>query len=388
MTTQNALTSLEPVKLTDDPLSNVAHAEQFLRFVHPHHVFEIRGLTGKSVASGLFTDPHLAAIYAHKMSTTLHANVYHTLNGLKSPKHPATWPHPLNTARPRSFETTKGSDIEMRSNLFIDCDPVRPASEAATRAQTWEAYFFALNVRDCLSACGFPLPVVAFSGNGWYLVYRTPNRATSVPNANRSLVFFLHHLADKFDDGKTKIDRNVFDANRISRLPGFKNLKGGRIAQVFEYPPQYLPADYSALARAWGYVAPPPPSKSALKQLGTEGKIEQLIALYPEIFSLVRVTNDGDKTWYSFDPCPASGESHNKMNVGRGKSCLILHADGGVQFKCFHDECGEVTFAKLLKHCEDLTGRRCGIRFWPETEVSPEELQHAIEGWGGADLVE
>lgn len=300
MTTQTPLAklnALERIPLTDDPLSNVAHAEQFLSFVHPHHVFEIRGLTGKSVASGLFTDPHLAAIYAYKMSATLHANVYHTLNGLKSPKHPATWRRPLNTAVPRRFETTKGGDIEMRSNFFVDCDPVRPAGEPATSAQTWEAGFFALNVRDYLTASGFPLPVVVFSGNGWYLVYKTPNFATGSfnPHGNRSLAFFLRHLADMFDDGKTKIDRAVFDANRISRLPGFVNQKGGRIAQVFQYPPEYLPANYAALARSWGYVPPPQPSKSALKQLGTEGRIERLIDLYPEIFNLVKVTNEGDK---------------------------------------------------------------------------------------------
>lgn len=57
------------------------------------------------------------------------------------------------------------------------------------------------------------------------------------------------------------------------------------------------------------------------------------------------------------------------MDVGRGKSCLILHGDGGVQFKCFHDECSEVTFGKLLKHCEEVTGRPCPIVFWPKPKL-------------------
>jgi hypothetical protein len=116
---------------------------------------------------------------------------------------------------------------------------------------------------------------------------------------------------------------------------------------------------------------------------GTSDKIDQLVTLYPEIFQLAKLTDDGSTAWYAFDPCPFSGETHNAMGVGKGKSCITLRSDGNVGFKCFHDACAHATFLDVLKRAKTLTGRACGIRFW--AEMDEEEFESALLAWGGVD---
>jgi hypothetical protein len=188
------------------------------------------------------------------------AAVYLTLN----PVVPSLLARCANRVRSRARTTTSDKDIERRCWLLIDCDPVRPAEISSTDAEHEAALERARDIRLVLSEEGWPAPVLADSGNGAHLLYRT-----DLPNdepAAKLVEGVLKALAGRFDDDAVKIDQTVFNAARICKAYGTVSRKGDdleerphRLSRIIDAPSRLAPVERELLKALAGSAAPPPP---------------------------------------------------------------------------------------------------------------------------------
>jgi hypothetical protein len=116
-------------------------------------------------------------------------------------------------------------DVIARTSLLVDIDrtgtPKRPASDSEVSA----AKSLADQVRTYLSEEGWPEPTIVMSGNGYHLYYQLanlPNTEETTALCRRALI----HLAQRFDNEVVAVDTVVYNASRITKLPGTIMRKG------------------------------------------------------------------------------------------------------------------------------------------------------------------
>ncbi len=129
----------------------------------------------------------------------------------------------INPIRPNAKSATAESVVRRRW-LLVDVDPERPADASATDAEKIEASAVADAVVLYLGAQGWPAPVVVDSGNGYHLLYRI-----DLPPDEPSRLLLktvLEALGERFDNERAQVDRKVFNASRIAKLPGTWARKG------------------------------------------------------------------------------------------------------------------------------------------------------------------
>ena len=188
----------------------------------PGEVYELRTV-GKTF-SGYFNDPVKLAAAAKKVSGTAGVDgVYLTINPVKPELLARTGGNDIIT--PKNGGTTSDKDIIHRRGLVIDIDSATRASGiSATDEEKRTAYALAEKVQDYLTGEGWPLPLVADSGNGFHLRYNIdlPNDQDS-----RNLIdAVLKSLAAKFNDEVNKVDTTLSNASRICKLYGTLSAKG------------------------------------------------------------------------------------------------------------------------------------------------------------------
>ncbi len=190
----------------------------------PGQVVELRALDAVTrewrrphTVSGYFDDWERLAAAA----TSIQARgVYVTLN----PVNPALLARANNRVRDMQAgdSSTSDNDIVARRWLPIDCDPMRPAGISATAAEHDLALARAREIRDHLSARGWPEPLLADSGNGAHLLYRV-----ELPVDDGGLVAgALAALAFRFTDALVSVDEKNFNPARIWKLYGTVAAKG------------------------------------------------------------------------------------------------------------------------------------------------------------------
>ena len=129
-------------------------------------VYEIRVPKTKKrgVISGYFDDfKSLAAIANGLSNDTDIPAVYITLN----PVNPDLIARSANRVLDRCDVTTKDHEIDRRLLLLVDCDPKRPAGISSSDNEHDAAIERSKQIRDYLSSEGFPLSLLADSGNGF-----------------------------------------------------------------------------------------------------------------------------------------------------------------------------------------------------------------------------
>ena len=117
------------------------------------------------------------------------------------------------------------SDIELRDLLLIDIDRAGGTKQPASESELLKSELLASEVSKFLHNKGWGEPVRVMSGNGYHLYYRLD----CLPNDNdtsRLLKKLLIILADLFDNDEAKIDRVVYNASRITKIPGTIMRKG------------------------------------------------------------------------------------------------------------------------------------------------------------------
>lgn len=119
----------------------------------------------------------------------------------------------------------RDADIRYRDLLLIDIDRLGDTSLPATEAELDAAKSLAGRIRAHLSVTGFPEPVVVMSGNGYHLYYvldALPNDS----DTDAAISTLLRNLAKAYDNGIVGVDTTVYNASRITKVPGTIMRKG------------------------------------------------------------------------------------------------------------------------------------------------------------------
>lgn len=116
-------------------------------------------------------------------------------------------------------------DIAYRDLLLIDIDRAKKKVEPATDADIEAARLVANDIKGYMSERGFADPLRVMSGNGHHLYYVLKD-VPNTPEATATVQQVLHNLAAKFDNADVKVDTAVFNASRITKVPGTIMRKG------------------------------------------------------------------------------------------------------------------------------------------------------------------
>jgi len=126
--------------------------------------------------------------------------------------------------------SAKDKDIEYRDLLLVDIDKVGHKGESSTDAELEAARLLSVEIAKYLKEEDWGEPIQMMSGNGYHLYYvlnQLPN-----DDVNKALVErTLHELANKFNNGIVAVDTVVYNASRITKVPGTIARKGPNTAQ-------------------------------------------------------------------------------------------------------------------------------------------------------------
>lgn len=195
-------------------------------FSEPGQITELRALKVKQrygrpqTIAGFFDSDHLDLMAREALRMEQSAQgVYFTVNPVK----PALLARRSNRVEvAEQGDLTSDPDILHRRWLLVDADPVRPAKISATDEEKALALDAVMRVYDHLRERGWPMPVLADSGNGYHLLYRV-----DLPAGDGGVVErILKALAARFDTDQVKIDQTVFNPARIVKLYGTISRKG------------------------------------------------------------------------------------------------------------------------------------------------------------------
>ncbi len=115
-------------------------------------------------------------------------------------------------------------DIAYRDLLLIDIDR-HDTKNPANKIELEAAEALADKVASYLKGGGWDKPIKVMSGNGYHLYYIL-DRVANTDDIRDFIKDFLKDLAAAFDTDVVKIDTNVFNASRITKVVGTIAYKG------------------------------------------------------------------------------------------------------------------------------------------------------------------
>ena len=124
-----------------------------------------------------------------------------------------------------SGETVSDKDVAYRDLLLIDIDRARTGNEPANEEEIQQAFALAKKIEYFLGDPEIDPPVRVMSGNGvhlYYFIVGCPNDENATRQIHKLLLTLAHH----FDTDKLKVDTTVFNASRITKVPGTLMRKG------------------------------------------------------------------------------------------------------------------------------------------------------------------
>jgi hypothetical protein len=189
--------------------------------VCPGSVFELRCLGNrKRVDSGYF-DNIADAATALSNQEEPYSGVYLTPN----PVIRDVLARAPNRIKPWAHDTTQDTEIERRTWLLIDIDPVRPKGVSSTNLEIKRAVDKAKLIAGMLEfEYGWCQPMINSSGNGAHVMF--PINEANDAETKEAIQSFLRSLAERYDEPGCKVDTSVFNASRIWKLPGTFVRKG------------------------------------------------------------------------------------------------------------------------------------------------------------------
>lgn len=122
-------------------------------------------------------------------------------------------------------DAASDADIDYRDLVLIDIDRKDTAQDAATDAEVEKARQTADKIDADLRGRGWPPPIRVMSGNGHHLYFeleRLPN-SDEVRDAIRELLKLLDYT---YGCEVMKVDTSVYNASRITKVPGTVMRKG------------------------------------------------------------------------------------------------------------------------------------------------------------------
>lgn len=124
----------------------------------------------------------------------------------------------------RASPRTTDACISRYTRIFFDLDPARPTGQSSTAEELTAAQVRAHGLRTRLAVLGWPEPLMARSGNGWHLQYRTA--LANTPETSEMLRLIFDGLAQEFGDDEVTFDRAVRNPSRLCTLYGSWKRKG------------------------------------------------------------------------------------------------------------------------------------------------------------------
>jgi len=132
----------------------------------------------------------------------------------------------MNSIKP-SFtnESACDEDIEFRDLLLIDLDRATDTTKPATDKEIDAAFEVAESICGFLKKRGMTNPIKVMSGNGVH-IYFVLDSLINNRQSKEEIQQLLCLLSRKFDTPLIKVDRSVFNASRITKMPGTVMRKG------------------------------------------------------------------------------------------------------------------------------------------------------------------
>ena len=303
---------------------------------------EIRIIGNNKTFSGYYTD-------VEKLLCDIRAfdgyGIYATINAVKEPCYSRVQ-HDCIIQKPK--ETTSDNDIDFRSTILIDIDPIRASGVNASDAEKQRALLKTREIYSFLADQGFEKPVVADSANGYHLYYRVC--VANSPEATALFKRFLDALDMLFsedEDGGAKVDTSVFNASRIAKVIGTASNKGSstkarpkRSSRFLSIPDEFKTTDI-AYIRKVAEMLPEPEKPSRYNNYNPE-RFDVRSFISEHGIEVVRESKFAGGVKFILKECPFD---HNHKDAA-----IFLLDNGAVAFKCFHASCQQYHWRDFRLH--------------------------------------
>lgn len=322
------------------------HTREFLtKLLKINSVVEIRGITQtkgrRTNRSGYFTDVNKAIECLKNTYDYDTGAIYFVMNKIANPKDVMA-KEQANKFIP-SNSTTKDDMIESYQWLYVDIDSIRSAGISATEEEIKQAGLVARKVYNYMQDKGFSKPLVALSGNGYHLLYRTNLMISNKSNYKLSEEYLLvkkvlEVLDIYFSNDKAKIDVVNCNPSRICKLYGTYSKKGTstlerphRLSHVFDYGDINITNDVKLLRSIANEVPEAKKVDNKAQQFNKEFDVKEFFNKHN--IRVVNETSINGGTKYELEECPFNSD-HNKDHPA-----VFDFDNGGQEFKCFHNSC-------------------------------------------------
>ena len=375
-----------------NPRDQILHALQLL--IPAGQVVELRAPRytrpnerRRSTASGYYNDLRKMADDAAKIDGHADA-IYFTLNALQ----PALLARANNhLVEGEQGKSTADKHVLRRTLLLIDADPLRPGGITDISSSNEEhaaALERAAEIRQWLTARGWPEPVTADSGNGGHLLY-----AIDLPNDDAStdlLKRVLQAVAVQWDDAVVTVDTGVYNASRICKLYGTQVKKGDSMPERPHRRSAILatPADWQLvsdeLLAALAAEAPAVVSASASKAKAADrpapaprpaGSVVEEIKARFDLLAYATEHFGGEVSAETRDEVRVLGNGGLHVNRERGIWCRHSPKAGGdaidlvgyIEWGEAWDRTDKVQFQEALA----IAGEYAGVPITPQPDYDP-----------------
>lgn len=260
----------------------------------------------------------------------------------------------------------KDRDFTRITRLVFDFDPVRSPGTASTADELKAARQVSVKFMQARNADGWHAPLVAMSGNGWHLQYRTVLPADA--DTRQMLRQLYRGLGREWTTEQVSFDTTVRNAGRIFRLYGTLNRKGP------DTPERPHREAYASVPPAWRqvsrvqvenlakrYASKPAPQRSgpvvAVVGRGDYRSLD-VVALFRgrEMYMHHLERNIHEVV------CPWEHQ-HSSSSPA---DTVIFEADGGWPgFHCKHDHCADRGIMAVIRIMPEV-GAYCG-KAWRRT---------------------
>ncbi|WP_251494862.1 hypothetical protein [Otoolea muris] len=340
--------------------SNILHSEvrkTFETLIESGVFTEVRILnTKQGTLSGYYND--VDKLIEHIQRYDRQYNIYITMNALSDGIEARGKNHLKSYAK----NTTSDKEIRCRRWILIDLDPERPAGISSTEQELKLSEELGRKIQGYLTDCGFPEPVTALSGNGFYLLY--PVELPNTPEMTSLAKGFLGALDSRFSTEQVKVDTTTYNAARITKLYGTVSCKGDsteerphRRSKILYAPKKRVPAAIELLQQIAAQCVEKGNKKKTVNRnekreparsiSGSRMEFDLRLWLESQEIPVAREKQVENGMCYVLESCPWNQE-HSKDNG----AYVIQFDDGGIAAGCHHDSCKEENWETLWRMLE------------------------------------
>lgn len=302
--------------------------------------------------------------------------VYVTINRIKTD----LLARAANRTQARAKNTTGDDDVLRRRWLLLDFDPRRPSGISSTEAEHDAALQVAHSAKETLDILGWPVPILADSGNGGHLLYSIDLPSKESTDLLKGL---LKAASVKFGTPAVEVDVSVFNASRISKLYGTVAAKGDstpdrphRLSRMLDIPDTLEPVSLELLE---AFAGKPEPQQQRATSHSTNFNLVDWISRHGIQIERGPVPDNGSDKWV-LKACPFNPD-HKAPDAA-----LFRNPSGALIFKCFHASCADKKWQDFRAVYEpesvNRQGFTAGAKWAEKPQVKPQVNNHAAQPAG------